>query len=149
MKKLLNKKGFTLMEMLIVVAIIVILVAISVPTFTSQLNKAREAADLANIRAAKASATTEYLALADERTEFFDDDEATDPVATRYYDAENGVLLKAASTNEITAYGKSAEEVAGAEEEPKDNILQVVIDKDGNVKCTWVTPDTAKGSTTP
>ena len=40
MKKLLNKKGFTLMEMLIVVAIIVILVAIAMPTFTKQIDKA-------------------------------------------------------------------------------------------------------------
>lgn len=57
MKKLLrNKKGFTLMEMLIVVAIIVILVAISVPTFSSSLDSAKKAADDANFRAAKAAA---------------------------------------------------------------------------------------------
>ena len=51
MKKLKNSKGFTLMEMLIVVAIIAILVAIAIPTFTNQLEKAREATDMANIRA--------------------------------------------------------------------------------------------------
>ena len=50
----LNRKGFTLMEMLIVVAIIAILVAIMIPTFTAQLEKAREAADIANIRSAYA-----------------------------------------------------------------------------------------------
>ena len=57
MKKLNNKKGFTLMEMLIVVAIIVILVAISIPVFSGQLNNAKKATDLANIRAAKGVAT--------------------------------------------------------------------------------------------
>ena len=36
-----NKKGFTLAELLVVVAIVAILVAISVPIFTSQLGKAR------------------------------------------------------------------------------------------------------------
>lgn len=45
-----NKKGFTLMEMLIVVAIIGILIAIAIPTFTSALNKAHDAADAANLR---------------------------------------------------------------------------------------------------
>jgi len=45
-----NKKGFTLAELLIVVAIIAVLVAIAIPIFTSQLEKAREATDIANIR---------------------------------------------------------------------------------------------------
>lgn len=49
MKKM-NNKGFTLMEMLIVVAIIAVLVAIAIPVFTNQLEKAREATDAANIR---------------------------------------------------------------------------------------------------
>ena len=56
-----NNKGFTLMEMLIVVAIIAILVAIAIPTFTGSLNKARVAADEANVRAAYAQITAEYL----------------------------------------------------------------------------------------
>ncbi len=43
-------KGFTLMEMLIVVAIIAILVAVAIPIFTSQLNKARYETDVANAR---------------------------------------------------------------------------------------------------
>ena len=50
MRKMKNKKGFTLMEMLIVVAIIAILIAIAIPTFASSLNKARVATDEANIR---------------------------------------------------------------------------------------------------
>ena len=57
-----NQKGFTLMEMLIVVAIIAILVAIAIPVFTSQLEKAREATDAANIRAAYAEVMMAYLA---------------------------------------------------------------------------------------
>lgn len=57
-----NKKGFTLMEMLIVVAIIAILVAIAIPTFSSSLTKAKQATDKANVRNAIALATISYLA---------------------------------------------------------------------------------------
>ena len=45
-----NRKGFTLAELLIVVAIIAVLVAIAIPIFNSQLEKAREATDIANVR---------------------------------------------------------------------------------------------------
>lgn len=51
LKKKLNKKGFTLAELLIVVAIIGVLVAISIPVFGSQLKKAEHATDVANVRA--------------------------------------------------------------------------------------------------
>jgi len=46
-----SKKGFTLAELLIVIAILAILIAIMLPVFGAQLNKARAAADLANVRA--------------------------------------------------------------------------------------------------
>lgn len=49
-----NKKGFTLMEMLIVVAIIAVLVAIAIPVLNGALEKSREATDAANLRAAYA-----------------------------------------------------------------------------------------------
>lgn len=61
MFKKLNKKGFTLAELLVVVAIIGVLVAISIPIFTAQLEKAREATDVANLRAAYAEGTAEVL----------------------------------------------------------------------------------------
>jgi prepilin-type N-terminal cleavage/methylation domain-containing protein len=56
-----NKKGFTLAELLIVVAIIGVLVAISIPIFTSQLTKARRATNQANARAAYAEASADLL----------------------------------------------------------------------------------------
>ena len=59
MKRKLNK-GFTLAELLIVVAIIGVLVAISIPIFNNQLRKARFATNLANARAAKAAVFATY-----------------------------------------------------------------------------------------
>ena len=61
MKKLNTKTGFTLAELLIVVAIIAVLVAIAIPVFTNQLERSREATDMANIRAAYATAMSNYL----------------------------------------------------------------------------------------
>ncbi len=60
MKKM-NKKGFTLAELLIVVAIIAVLVAIAIPVFSSQLEKSKEAADEANIRAYYATVVADML----------------------------------------------------------------------------------------
>lgn len=56
-----DEKGFTLAELLIVVAIIAVLIAIAIPVFTSQLEKSREATDAANVRSAYAEVVTKYL----------------------------------------------------------------------------------------
>lgn len=45
-----DKEGFTLAELLVVVAIIAVLVAIAIPVFSASLNKSQAATDEANIR---------------------------------------------------------------------------------------------------
>ena len=56
-----KNKGFTLAELLIVVAIIAVLVAISIPIFSEELEKGREATDAANIRSEYAEMMSEVV----------------------------------------------------------------------------------------
>lgn len=56
-----NKKGFTLIEMLVVIAIIAVLVAIIIPTVTSSTTKAQAATNAANLRSVKAEIVTTML----------------------------------------------------------------------------------------
>lgn len=99
-----NEKGFTLMEMLIVVAIIAVLIAIAIPTFTASLNKAKVATDEANIRAGYASAMAELIA--------GENDVADD--ATLYLQ-KDGSVSATSGTNDYTCQGKpgAAVEIAG------------------------------------
>ncbi|MEG1493276.1 MAG: prepilin-type N-terminal cleavage/methylation domain-containing protein [Gordonibacter sp.] len=56
-----EKGGFTLAELLIVVAIILVLVAIAIPVFTNAQNSAADATAKADIRAVRAQASVDYL----------------------------------------------------------------------------------------
>ena len=56
-----GEKGFTLMEMLIVIAIIAVLVAIAIPVLSAQLENARDATTAANLRSAYAEASAAVL----------------------------------------------------------------------------------------
>ena len=56
-----RQKGFTLVELLIVVVIIGILVSISIPIFTAQMHKAEVAADWPNLRAYYAEIQADYM----------------------------------------------------------------------------------------
>lgn len=60
-KKVNNKKGFTLAELLVVLAILAVLVAVAIPLFTGAISKAEQTAIDANVRAIRAAAVTEIL----------------------------------------------------------------------------------------
>lgn len=60
-EKLKKQAGFTLVELLIVVAIIAILAAVAIPAYASQMEKSREAVDASNARAANSMASADYL----------------------------------------------------------------------------------------
>ncbi|MBE5841664.1 MAG: prepilin-type N-terminal cleavage/methylation domain-containing protein [Butyrivibrio sp.] len=71
--KIRKNKGFTLAELLIVVAIIAVLVAVSIPIFTGKLEQARIATTEANIRSAKAAALADWMDVAQIDEENFDE----------------------------------------------------------------------------
>ena len=83
-RKIKSAKGFTLAELLIVVAIIAVLVAIGIPISTSQLEKSREAVDLSDVRSAYAEVM--MAAITGDTTAYY-----TKDANQTIYDSQNSV----------------------------------------------------------
>lgn len=56
-----RQNGFTLMEMLIVVAVIAVLAAVAIPTISKSVHRSQEMADVANVRAYFAFLQADYM----------------------------------------------------------------------------------------
>lgn len=121
-----KKKGFTLAELLIVVAIIAILVAVSVPIFTSQLDKARKSTDEANLRACKALVMNSII------TGDFQESQwgkvGTDAYSAKY-DSKKGILVP--YTASVKGYGQGSSVKGTTNDETSEN-EQVIM---SNVPC--------------
>ncbi len=137
--KMKKQAGFTLIEMLIVVAIVAILVAISIPLVNSSLESARDATDQANERAAKMAAVTAYMS---KDTDIIDPDVTVgaDGTFTAYYDAPNGRLVSTTGSS-IKGYGQCKDGTthygSATAGDHKDKIIQVAVDATGKVTITW------------
>ena len=121
MKKLTSKKGFTLIEMLVVIAIIAILVAIIVPTVSNATGKAKYAADAANLRSAIAECELATLSQSIEPKDytFTAGTEYTEfEVKGSYGTASGGVVIKMSADGKITGTinGYTAAEIGKAAE---------------------------------
>lgn len=126
-----RRRGFTLIEMLIVVAIIAVLVAVSIPLVNNSLERAREATDMANERAARAEAMILFL-----NEDLFDN--GRDDAIGYYYYADEGKLRPFYTTSGLseppTPYGKC--------EMHKGGYLCVFINADtGLTTMTWSVDD--------
>lgn len=130
-----DENGFTLGELLIVTAIIGVLVAISIPVFSGQLEKSRKAVDLANVRSAKAAAAAEYLT------------DGGDGTRTYYYDdaAAGKVTDLDTARASVEGYGKShsafdpvRDGASGIPNTGKaSGIVAVTISSDGTQSAEW------------
>lgn len=126
-RKLKKTGGFTLIEMLIVVAIIAILVAVSIPMVSSSLEKARKATDDANERAAKSAAMIEYMI-----------NGSGTGAATYHYNAESGKAIPDSQSSEVAAikdYGQGSKKDASSDSRTTHVI--VTFDASGNATISW------------
>ena len=92
----LGNRGFSLMEVLIVVAIVGVLVSIGIPVLGGQVDRAKNATDLANMRNAYAAALAEWQISSDQGA------------STVYYYNGSGVET---TSSGIEGYGQSSEPV--------------------------------------
>ena len=123
-----NKKGFTLIEMLVVIAIIAVLVSIIIPTVTSATDKAEAASIAANLRSVKAEIVTAML---------------TEDTTNTWHGVETAAN---ASTGAVTLTDAQATYVKGVFGEAADattkftlNILNdvVTVEYDGDNIAEW------------
>lgn len=128
-----EKGGFTLAELLVVVAIVAVLVAIAIPVFTSSLDKANAQTDAANIRAGYASAS---VALLD-----------TDPTSDHtYYLNNDGSVGDTAGTYVCKGDASKLGDSDSSPEMIGSQVAKSIGWKPGNgIKYTWTAGKAASG----
>ena len=123
-----NNKGFTLAELLIVVAIIGVLVAIAIPIFNIQLEKSREAYDIYTMRQAASLAVEYYYeGVSDEASaaahglKWWKNNGGDQANAAGVYNPETGKFLPIQSTASTFVYGKGTKTDGGTNFKWDDN----------------------------
>lgn len=121
MKKFGSKSGFTLVELIVVIAILGILAGIAVPAYSGYIKKANEAADLAQLDAIKTAAVFAYT-----------DKHVKD---TNFTDVTKIVVTNSAVT--VTAGSVVTDEDVTSDMAPYYKMADFTFKSDNN-KATWI-----------
>ena len=97
-----NKKGFTIVELVIVIAVIAILAGVLIPTFSGIVKKAQESAEVQKVSAAYKEAYA--LELADGKGEFDDKTEEVGGYTFKWTVDEDGAITKVEVTTTSTDF---------------------------------------------
>lgn len=130
-KKLKNKKGFTLVELIVVLVILAILAALLVPALTGYIDKANQEKVIAECRSVVVAAQTtvsEYYGLGQDLTDKDVKNEALDQIET----------LSEAGT-------KWAYQIQYGEVNGEQNVITQVVFNDGTASVTY-TKDKTSGA---
>ena len=127
--KLKKQGGFTMVELLIVVAIIAILVAVSIPMMNNALERSRHAVDQANVRDAIALATIEYLT--SDKADFKDGKTYTYATTANH----QGALKETLDAADQADYTDTIPQCSCSD---FNTPLKVNVDADGKIIVSWI-----------
>lgn len=136
MKKFGSKSGFTLVELIVVIAILGILAGIAVPAYSGYIKKANEATDYTQLDAIKTAAVFAY---ADKHAQKSDYADVTKIVVTAAKDAVGEASATPASITVYTGENGANQVNDVGKDDMKDYYnLDGFKFKSDNTKATWL-----------